>query len=188
MKIPVFRVPEDFMALVVFLRAVNVGGHKTFRPSILAKELAHLGAVNIGAAGTLVVRGTISQTSLRAEILRRLPFKPELVICPARDLIELARKEPFRDASSAKDVRAFVSVTLKPAGKRPALPLEQPVGNQWQVKLIGIFGRFVLSLWRRQGGTMMYPNAVVEKHLGIPATTRSWNTVSAICAVLAKQT
>jgi len=40
------------MASVVFLRGVNVGGHKTFRPSVLAKELTHLGLVNIGAAGT----------------------------------------------------------------------------------------------------------------------------------------
>jgi hypothetical protein len=28
------------MALVVFLRGVNVGGHRTFRPSVLAKELS----------------------------------------------------------------------------------------------------------------------------------------------------
>ncbi len=176
------------MALVVFLRAVNVGGHQTFRPSIVAKELAHLGVVNIGAAGTLVVRGTISQTLLRAEILRRLSFEPELMICPARDLIELARREPFRDAPAAKDVRRFVSVTQKPSRTPPHLPLEQPAGNQWQVKLIAIFGRFVLSLWRRQGRAIVYPNAVVERHLGIPATTRSWNTVSAISDVLAKQT
>ncbi|MBY0496071.1 MAG: DUF1697 domain-containing protein [Cyanobacteria bacterium] len=40
------------MALVVFLRGVNVGGHRTFRPAALAKQLEHLGAINIGAAGT----------------------------------------------------------------------------------------------------------------------------------------
>src|SRR4051794_3057989 len=28
------------MALVVFLRGVNVGGHRTFRPSVLARELS----------------------------------------------------------------------------------------------------------------------------------------------------
>ena len=28
------------MALIVFLRGVNVGGHRTFRPSILARELS----------------------------------------------------------------------------------------------------------------------------------------------------
>jgi uncharacterized protein (DUF1697 family) len=56
------------MALVVFLRGVNVGGHRTFRPSILANELKEYGVVNIGAAGTLVVRKPISEKRLRAEL------------------------------------------------------------------------------------------------------------------------
>jgi len=44
------------MALVVFLRGVNVGGHRTFRPSLLANELSDFDVVNVGAAGTFVVR------------------------------------------------------------------------------------------------------------------------------------
>ena len=44
------------MALVVFLRGVNVGGHRTFRPSVLARELGDYDVVNVGAAGTFVVR------------------------------------------------------------------------------------------------------------------------------------
>ena len=42
----------EAMALVVFLKGVNVGGHRTFRPSVLASRLAKLDVVNIGAAGT----------------------------------------------------------------------------------------------------------------------------------------
>src|SRR6185295_12228721 len=44
------------MAVVVFLRGVNVGGHRRLRPSVLAKELERLDVVSIGAAGTFVVR------------------------------------------------------------------------------------------------------------------------------------
>ncbi len=36
------------MALVILLRGVNVGGHRTFRSAALARELQHLDAVNIG--------------------------------------------------------------------------------------------------------------------------------------------
>ena len=68
------------MALVVFLRGVNVGGHRTFRPTTLAAELKHFGAVNIGAAGTLVIRRPIGRTRLRDEIARRLPFEAEIVM------------------------------------------------------------------------------------------------------------
>ncbi|MBI3694456.1 MAG: hypothetical protein HY238_06415, partial [Acidobacteria bacterium] len=47
------------MALVVFMRGVNVGGHKAFQPSVLARELAAFDVVNVGAAGTFVIRKTI---------------------------------------------------------------------------------------------------------------------------------
>ena len=48
------------MALVVLLRGVNVGGHKAFQPSALAKELADFDVVNVGAAGTFVVLGLLA--------------------------------------------------------------------------------------------------------------------------------
>ena len=38
------------MALVVFMRAVNVGGYQKFQPAALAKKLADLDVLNIGAA------------------------------------------------------------------------------------------------------------------------------------------
>jgi hypothetical protein len=53
------------MALIAFFRGVNVGGHRAFRPSVLAKELSNYDAVNLGAAGTLVVR----KPGLRAKFL-----------------------------------------------------------------------------------------------------------------------
>ena len=36
------------MALIVFFRGINVGGHRAFRPSVLAKELGIYDAVNVG--------------------------------------------------------------------------------------------------------------------------------------------
>jgi uncharacterized protein (DUF1697 family) len=171
------------MASVVFFRAVNVGGHQKFQPSQLAKELAEFGVVNIGAAGTFVVRGDISKAKLRDEILRRLPFKPELMICPARDVLALTRGNWFGDAPAGKDVGRFVSVLQKEPRVKPPLPIEQPAGAKWEVRIVAITGRFALSV-RRLGQT--YSNAVVEKHLGVPATTRNWNTVEAICEILKK--
>ena len=173
------------MASVVFFRAVNVGGHQRFQPGKLAKELAEFGVVNIGAAGTFVVRDNVSQTKLSDEILRRLPFKPELMICPARDILALARGNWFADAPTGKDVGRFVSVLQKAPRAKPPLPLEQPAGAKWEVRVIAITGRFALSV-RRLGQT--YSNAVVEKHLGVPATTRNWNTIEAIRDILEEQT
>lgn len=172
------------MALVVFFRAVNVGGHQKFQPSKLAKELAKFGVVNIGAAGTFVVRENVSQTELRAEILRRLPFKPELMICHARDVLALAQGNWFGNAPAEKGVGRFVSVLQKAPRVKPRLPIEQPAGDKWEVRIVAITGRFALSV-RRLGQT--YSNAVVEKHVRVPATTRNWNTIEAIRGILEKQ-
>ena len=74
------------MALVVFLRGINVGGHRTFRPTKLAEALKHLGAVNIGAAGTLVIRQPMTQARARDEVARILPFVATIVVCQGRDI------------------------------------------------------------------------------------------------------
>jgi uncharacterized protein (DUF1697 family) len=172
------------MSSVVFFRAVNVGGHQKFRPGKLAQDLAEFGIVNIGAAGTLVVREHVSQKKLRDEILRRLPFRPELMICPACDVLALARGDWFGDAPAGKDMGRFASVLQKAPRTKPPLPIEQPAGAKWEVRVVAVTGRFALSV-RRLGQT--YSNAVVEKHLGVPATTRNWNTIETLREVLEEQ-
>ena len=169
------------MASVVFFRAVNVGGYQKCQPASLAKELADLDVVNIGAVGTFVARKNVAQAKLRSAILRRLPFKPELMICSASEVMDLMEGNWFRNASTGKDIARFVSVMQKAPARKPRLPIEQPPGNKWEVQIVAVTGRFALSV-RRIGKT--YSNAVVEKHFGVPATTRSWNTLEAICRVL----
>jgi len=171
------------MSSVVFFRAVNVGGHQVFQPGKLAKDLDPFGVVNIGAAGTLVVRENVRERKLREEIMRRLPFKPELMICPGRELLALARGDWFGGAPAAKGLGRFVSVLRNAPRAKPTLPIEQPAGAKWEVRVVAITGRFAVSV-RRLGKT--YSNSVVEKHLGISATTRNWNTVEAICEILEK--
>jgi uncharacterized protein (DUF1697 family) len=171
------------MAWVVFLRGVNVGGHRTFQPSVLAKELADLDVVSVGAAGTFVIRKAVTQRALRAEFQRKLLFEAELMICSARDMINLVGGDPFGNAREEKDARRYVSVMAKPPAQAPRLPIRQPEGNEWQVIIVAITGTFALSLHRRMGRKLIYPNEVVEKKLGVAATTRNWNTIEAIASI-----
>ena len=172
------------MASVVFFRAVNVGGFQKFQPASLAKELSDLDVLNVGAAGTFVVRKLISQSALRAEILKRMSFQPELMICTASEATALVEEDPFQ--TLPKDARPFVTVMQKAPRKLPPLPLEQPVGSKWQVRVISVRGRFALSLWRRAERAVTYPNAVIEKQFGISATTRNWNTIRTVAGLLKK--
>src|SRR5579862_5748350 len=97
------------MALVVFLRGVNVGGHRTFRPSILAREMSDYDVVNVGAAGTFVVRKPGSRAKFRTALLRKLPFESEVVLCDGRDLLRLETENPFGAKPSPSDAVRFVS-------------------------------------------------------------------------------
>src|SRR5437899_8950298 len=101
------------MPSVVFLRAVNVGGTNRCQPATIAKQLAKYGLVNIGAVGTFIVREDVSESALRAALARKLPFKCEIMICPARDLIKLSAKNPFSRQPSGPNITRFVNVLAK---------------------------------------------------------------------------
>lgn len=170
------------MAHVVFLRAVNVVGHQTFRPRELAAQMAEHEVVSIGAAGTFAVRGKIGAAALRAALLDHLPFQPDMAIVPARDVLALHASDPFAAYATLGAKHEVTILTGKPA-QRPRLPLDAPAAGDWQLRIFALAGVFALSL-RLPAQRLIYPSALIEKHLGVPATTRTWNTIGAICKAL----
>jgi uncharacterized protein (DUF1697 family) len=171
------------MRWVVFLRAVNVGGTNRCQPALIAKQLARFDMVNIGAVGTFVVREDVSESALRAAIAKKLPFKCEIMICPAHDIIKLSSKDPFSKQRSAPNIVRFVSVLAKRLRALPPLPLSLPSDDDWLVKIIAIQDRFVLGLYRRQMKAISYLGKI-EKRLGVPVTTRSWNAIEKVAQYL----
>jgi uncharacterized protein (DUF1697 family) len=167
----------------VFLRAVNVGRANRCQPAIIAEQLAKFGFVNIGAVGTFVVRENVSESTLRAAIAKKLPFKCEMMICPATEIINLASKDPFAGQRSDPNVTRFVNILAKRLPLPPPLPLSLPSGDDWLLKVIAIENRFVLGFYHRQMRAISYLGKI-EKLLGVPATTRNWNTMEKIVKVL----
>jgi uncharacterized protein (DUF1697 family) len=174
------------MALVVFLRGVNVGGHRTFRPSILARELSDYGVANVGAAGTFVVRKPGPRAKFRAELLRKLPFEAEVVLCDGRDLLRLERGNPFGSEPSRPEIVRFVSILSKANRGLASIPCTLPPSGEWFVRLIGSKNRFVFGVYRRHMKTIGYLGQI-DKLFGVPATTRNWNTIVAIVRILKGQ-
>ena len=173
------------MALVVFLRGVNVGGHRTFRPSVLARELSAFDVVNVGAAGTFVVRKPGSRAKFRSALLGKLPFDTHIVVCDGSDLLRLETDNPFGTEPSGPEFVRFVSILAKAGGVRVPLPVAFPSEGQWLVRVIASQGQFVFGMYRRHMKTIGYLGQV-DKLFGVPATTRNWNTILAILAILKK--
>jgi uncharacterized protein (DUF1697 family) len=173
------------MPSVVFLRAVNVGGANLCRPAQLAKQLSKFRVVNIGAVGTFIVREKVSESTLRKAFAKKLPFKCEIMICSARDIIKLSSKNPFSEKSSDANITRFVNILSKRLPSPPSLPLCLPSNDEWLLKIIAIENRFVLGLYRRQMKAISYLGKI-EKLLGVSATNRNWNTIVKIAQILSR--
>jgi uncharacterized protein (DUF1697 family) len=171
------------VALVVFLRGINVGGHRTFRPTKLAEALKHLGAVNIGAAGTLVIRRPMTQAQARAEVARKLPFVAEIVVCQGRDIAGLISKNPFEGQSVRGGVVRFVSVLSQRPRLTPSTPMRFPADGQWLMKILARRNRFVIGMYRRHMKVIGLLGTLDQLY-GVSVTTRNWNTITAIASVL----
>jgi len=172
------------MASVVLLRAANVGGTNVFRPADLAKALKRLDVVNIGAAGTFVVRASASAAAIRQQFLAEMPFDPIMAVQPGRDVIALVRSRPFKDVTFSRDLRAWVAVMTGRPEHKPVWPLSTPPGAGWYVRFDEIRGPVALGLVRRHPDRPINVGKSLETALGVPVTLRWWETIEKIVRIL----
>lgn len=175
------------MASVIFLRGINVGGANLCKPAQLVKQLKNWDIVNIGAVGTFVVQNDVDESTLRkkfsAQLLKDFGIKCEIMIVPARDLLRVTAKNRFARQPSGPEITRFMSVLHKRPRKTPSLPHCLPSNDDWLLKILAIERQFVIGLYRREMKAMGYLGKI-EKILGTPATTRSWNTIEKVVKVL----
>jgi uncharacterized protein (DUF1697 family) len=171
------------MALVVFLRGINVGGRRRFRPSVLARELSAYDVVNVGATGTLIVRKPGTRPKFFAELRRKLPFEAELAFCDGSDLARLETESPFGPEPSSPDVVRFVSILSTTVRDKVSVPIAIPESGDWFVRIIAAKNRLVFGVYRRHMKTISYLGQI-DKLFGAPATTRSWNTILSVVRIL----
>ena len=171
------------MALVFLLRGLNVGGHRIFRPTTLAEHLQHLDAVNVGATGTFVIRPPVSRRQLRAEVARRLPFDAEITICQGREIVRLMSHDFFTAHRVRPDIVRFVSFLSRLPRSTRRLPMIASFRQQWLLNVLAREGRFVFGVYRRHMKVISYLGTL-DRLFGVPATTRNWNTITAIAKVL----
>jgi uncharacterized protein (DUF1697 family) len=171
------------MALVVFLRGLNVGGHRNFRPWTLAARLQGLGAVNVGAAGTFVIRKPVGRRELRAKVSMLVPFPVEVVVCDGRDVARLMDHDHFSDHLVGPDTVRFASVLSRTPRLTPSLPMTLPSYGRWLVNVLSRQGQFLVGLYRRDMKVIGLFGEI-DKMFGVRATTRSWSTLERIVNVL----
>lgn len=163
---------------------MNVGGNRVFRPARLPERLPRLGLVNIGAAGTFVVRRPVSRTALKAALGRELPFDAQIVICDGRQIQQLVASDPFAKEPLGPGTVRFVTVLGAEPQVEPFLPIELRDGRRWLVRVIRRTDSFILGAYRRHMKTIGLLGRV-DQLFDVPVTTRNWNTITTIAEVLA---
>jgi uncharacterized protein (DUF1697 family) len=145
--------------------------------------MSEFDVVNIGAAGTFVVRKPRSRTEFRDALVKRLPFEVSIALCDGRDILRLERDNPFDPGPPRSDITRFVSILVQ-AAKAPAkLPIELPAEGDWLVRLIDARDQFVFGEYRRHMKTIGYLGQV-DNLFGGKAMTRNWSTILTIVRVL----
>ena len=172
------------MAIVAFVRGANVGGHRRFRPSLVAEELRRFDVVNVGATGLFVVRNPGTSQTFRSELVRCLPFDTQVVLCEGGDVLSLETSSPFQRITVDPDHVPFVSIlTGDVPGRLPEMPFGIPSNDDWYVRIVGWKNQFVFGVYRRHMKTISYLGKI-DKALGAQVTTRNWNTIAAVLKVL----
>ena len=150
---------------------------------MLAGQLKHLDAVSIGAAGTFVIRRPISRGRLRAEFARRLPFDTQIMICQGSEIVRLMSRDFFSGYAVRPDIVRFVSVPSGSPRWATRTPMSLPATGEWLVRILARENRLVVGLYRRRMKAIGCLGAL-DRVFSAPATTRSWNTITAIARVL----
>jgi uncharacterized protein (DUF1697 family) len=166
---------------VAFLRAVNVGG-RVVRMADLTKRLAALGLQDVS---TFIASGNVCFTAkgdpdalahrIEADLLAWLGYPVATMVRTWAELEALAASNPFKGVARAPDAKLYVTFLWQPPTKKLRLPR---VSEKEGLRLFRITGREAFMVAERlPSGKFGVPNLPIEKELGVPATTRNWNTI-----------
>ena len=166
---------------VAFLRAVNVGG-RMVRMSDLTKRLVALGLQDVS---TFIASGNVCFTAkgepevlarrIEGDLLAWLGYPVATMVRTWSELEALAASNPFKGVARAPDAKLYVAFLWEPPTKKVRLPR---VAEKSGLRLFRITGREAFMVAERlPDGKFGVPNLPLEKELGVPATTRNWNTI-----------
>ncbi|QJR11894.1 hypothetical protein DSM104443_02977 [Usitatibacter rugosus] len=167
---------------VAFLRAVNVGGRGVVKMSDLARRLTALGLTDVS---TFIASGNVIFTAqgkplelaqrIEADLLDWLGYPVAAMVRTWADLEALVASNPFKGVTRQPDAKLYVAFLWEPPKEKPKLPR---VSERSGLRLFRVTGSEAFMVAERLAdGKFGVPNLPLEKELGVPATTRNWNTI-----------
>lgn len=171
---------------VAFLRAINVAGHATVKMGDLKEAFSAAGCQGVQSyiqSGNILYEAPASghaalAKKVRSEVHRLVGGEATVVFRTMRQLETLVGSAPFKGVKAGSDVKRFVAFLAGKPRARPALPLRD---SREKLEIRKILGSDVIVVsGKKPNGFHGFPNALVEKELAVPATSRNWNTITRI--------
>ena len=177
---------------VAFMRAINVAGHASVRMTDLRAVFTAAGCRSVA---TFIQSGNVLfdapgrsvpviLRALRGRLRELLGDEPDVLLRTADEIDALVASAPFRGHRAGATSKHYVVFLSQAPQHPPRLPIVAP---KEALEVVGLVDRdlFVISR-RRKNGAFGFPNAFIEKTLGVSATTRNWTTVTKIAALVGK--
>jgi uncharacterized protein (DUF1697 family) len=172
--------PITYAAL---LRGINLGSHKRVAMADLRELVEDLGCADVRTyvqSGNVVLRSDLGAPKLaqaiEKAIERRLGHDITVVIRTERQLRDLVAANPFIRRKAREKTLYATFLAEKPARERVRKLGERDFApEQWE-----IVGDDICLFFPNGYGRVKLNNAMFERQLGVPATTRNWRTVTAL--------
>jgi len=162
------------------LRGVNVAGHRMIKMGELAGAYSSLGFADVRTylqSGNVIFSTSMSDESVLVEkiqggLKKELGLDASVIIRNPTELGKVVAKNPFQQ-------RKMVYITFLRA-KPDKVPMEKLNSVSGPGEEFRIIDREVFLHVPNGYGRTKLSNAFFEKILNVPATTRNWNTVTAL--------
>jgi uncharacterized protein (DUF1697 family) len=174
------------MRYAALLRGINVGGNKKVPMADLRAMLAGLGYQDVVThlqSGNAVFSSELPPADLEREIAAavqdRINVSCSVLVRTGAELADAASRNPL-GGEPANPSRYFVAFLSGEPDKDKAAAV---TAMSFDPDKLWILGREAY-LWCPQGAAdARLSGAVLEKHLGVRATARNWNTVTKLVAL-----
>ncbi|MEX2133759.1 MAG: DUF1697 domain-containing protein [Acidimicrobiia bacterium] len=173
---------------IVLLRGINVGGNKRIKMSDLREALTAVGIEDprtLLQSGNVVVESNADTAALvdivETTIQSTFGFHSSVIVRTADEIRELLANHPFT-AEQIEDGRfAHVGFCRDNPDRDGFESLHEAHEGPEEMRLVG---RELFVYYPDGSGGSKLTNSVIEKHLATPTTSRNWNTVEKINAML----
>jgi uncharacterized protein (DUF1697 family) len=177
--------PTSYAAL---LRGINLGSHKRIAMADLRALVEELGCEDVSTyvqSGNVVFRSDLraddAGRKIERAIQKELGYEVTVVIRTARQLRDLVANNPFIRAKVQQKTLYVTFLAEKPARAR----VEKLGQASFEPERFDLSGEDVYLHFPSGYGRVKLNNAMLERQLGVAATTRNWRTVTALSELTA---